>query len=161
MIIIKKNKRIIINISLIVVFGFIFISTMAYFFGWSFDLNSFLIYLAIISTTTILILFVCVILIKLNKKKFVFTKETVKLYNKNELIFELDTNDIENLIYIRFLWFILFQIGAGYLHMKFINNENIKPSIKFANGDKIYSLSVSLKEAKLIANLLDIKIKIK
>ena len=87
---------------------------------------------------------------------------SIKFVKKNEEMFVLNQDEIVNIHYVRFRWMFLFQMGAGYLHIEYNNDKDyIKPSVLYPNGKKIYSISMSQKQALKIAEVLNKSVTIK
>lgn len=154
---ISKSKNIRIKLSWTGTFAVIFSCVFVYFLGCKFEVRSFFIMFAILCGLLGIVWLVCLLLIKNEKKYYLIDKESIKLFKKNELIFELKTADVIEMNYIRFFWMFTFQMGSGYLNMSYPceGYKDKKFSTIFPNEVAIHSISMSKKQANQVASLLN------
>ncbi len=151
-----KNKYIQICLSFLVLAALIFSTTLVYFLGWVFEMRTFWIYLAATAAEVIVVTILCVGLIKSNKCYYLITPESVKMFKKEQELFTISNANIIKINYVGFAWALLMQMGAGFLHLEYTDEtEQIKPTISLPNGQKIYSISMSPKQAKQVAKILN------
>lgn len=153
---IMKSKDCRIKIGLLYFFGIMFLTLLAYFFGFRFEWDSFLICILIILAEFILVFIICFLLIKFEKQYYIIDKDGVRLYKRDKLLFELRREDIIRANYIRFRWAFAMQLGSGYLNLTYPcdNLKDKKFSLIFPDGKAIHSISMSMKQARKAAELL-------
>ena len=78
---------------------------------------------------------------RINKNRFIFSRNCVCKFKKNELLNKIENNAIIKILYIRVKWIFLMQFGAGYLIIKYRDDGNYK----------IINISMSCNDAKRIA----------
>ena len=158
--IIKKDKEITIKIAVLYALGLVFLTILTYVLGWleqdieTHDYTTLLFFFLIIIGEIMLCIIVVLPIIFCNKKYYEVTEDGIKLFNRTELVFELSKDDITSIRYIRFRWGLLMQFGAGGLHFEYVGNDNIKPTFAMKDSWKVYSISVSYKQAVKISEIL-------
>lgn len=156
MIKVEKSRYIRICITLFAAGAVIFSTLFVYFLGWGFELSTFGICTGIIVAEMLVLFVLCFTLIKSNKFYYLITFESVRMFKNEQELFVILNTDIVKINYIGFAWIFLAQMGAGYLHMEYTDaTGTIKPTISYPNTKKIYSISMSPKQAKQVATILN------
>lgn len=156
MIKVEKSRYMRICLTLLAAGALLFSTLFVYFIGWEFELSTFGICIGIIVAEVLALFILCFALIKSNKYYYLITPESVRMFKNEQELFVMSNTDIIKINYARFAWIFLAQMGAGYLHMEYTDaTGNIKPTISCPNRKKIYSISMSPKQAKQIAAILN------
>lgn len=151
---IEKSKYLRLCLTLLSAIALIFITSLIYFLGWAFEINTFWIYITIMAVEIVALMLLYFVLIKANKSYYLITADSIKMFKGNQELFTLAVSNIVKINYVKFAWTLLMQMGAGYLHFEFTDGTGqIKPSISYPNGKKIYSISMSSKQAKQVSNM--------
>ncbi|MDR1697691.1 MAG: hypothetical protein LBR37_02085 [Erysipelotrichaceae bacterium] len=78
------------------------------------------------------------------------------MFKKDQELFTILNTNIGAMRYIRFSQAFLMQFGAGYLNIEYKDAEGqIRPTFILPNGIKIYSISMSPKQAKQVAKIIN------
>ncbi len=161
MIKIEKSKYIKLCLTVLLALALIFSTLLVYFLGWNFQLRTFGICIGIIVSEMIGVVILYIILVKTNKSYYIITNDVIKLVKKEQEVFCLLINNIITLEYIRFAWIFLLQLGAGYLHIEYTEYTGEIDQSTTYFGKKVYSISMSKKQAEKVAFLLNKNLKIK
>lgn len=159
---IKKDRAQWIQLSWFITFGIIFLGFFCYFLGWEFKISTFAIATGIIMALLSVLWLVCLIIIKCEKKYYVINKEGITLWRKNEILCELKSSEIIDMVYVGFIWLFVMQMCGGDLNISC--RIEALPDKKFAafikpNGIAIFRISMSKKQAKQCAKILGIQLK--
>lgn len=159
---VEKSKYIRTCLTLLIAGALIFSTLFVYFLGWDFKWDTFGICIGIIIAEMIGLITLYFVLVKTNKNYYLVTNDVIKMFNSNQEVLAIPSGNIVKIHYVRFAWAMLMQMGAGYLHIEYTDGtEQIKPTVSFPSGKKIYAISMSLKKAKEISNVLGKDLEIK
>jgi len=142
----SKRKLILLGL-----FGTILLTSCGYFLGWDIDTETFITYISIIILEIAAFLLLYLILKRRNKKYYEFKNETIYFIDK-EIKITIKATDIIKIFYVRYFWIFFLQMGAGELHFQYQNSEN-EVDCDF--------ISMSLKEAKQVDEILNLRIEIR
>jgi hypothetical protein len=150
---IVKGVYIVSRLTFLLTIGMVYLTSLGYFFGWDLEIKSFLTYVSIIFIEVIIFTTIFLIVKKTRKKHDEFSTDmTIFLYTRENRESITSVNDVIQIFYVRFLWVLLLQIGAGYLHIEY----------KDMNGDiKQYTISMSLKDVRQLEKMYKIKINVR
>ena len=159
---IKSDKHVWIQLSWLITFGIIFLGFFCYFLGWEFKISTFAIATGIITALLSVLWLVCLIIVKCETKYYVINKEGITLWRENEILYELKSSEIIDMVYVGFIWIFMMQMGSGYLHITC--RIEALPDKKYAtfikpNGIAIPTIAMSKKQAKQCAKILGIQLK--
>ena len=161
---IQKSKHIRIQITVLASFGVVFAFALCYFLGWNFEIKSFAIAIGILITLLFALWLLCFLLIKFEKKYYVIEKDRITLWTKNTMLFELKSSFITEINYISFMKAFLLQLGSGYLNIyspiEALTDKKYASIIMFEKT-AIFSISMSKKQAKMVAGILNKEVKMK
>ncbi len=161
---IQKSKFIRVRLAIVFSFAIIFSVLLCYFLGWDFKIKTFGIAILIIFILLVVLWVLCFLLIKFEQKYYVIDNKHLTIWQNNEVLCELLKDEIIEICYIRFFWLLMFQMGGGYLNVT-CNMESL-PNRKFAsiimpNGIAILTISMSKKQAKDFAKIINRELIIK
>ena len=161
MIKIEKSKYIRMCLTFLTAIALIFSTLLIYFLGWEFKWRTFGICMGIILLELVLLLVLCIVLIKINKSCYFITNDAIKLLKNKQEILCIQSRNIVKIDYIGFGWIFLMQMGAGYLHIEYTEVTGELNQTTLFPRRKIYSISMSKKQAQQVSILLNKDLKIK
>ncbi len=162
--IIKKDKNIVIKLTILCILVLVFLTILAYLLGWleeNIKTNNYkelLIFSIAIVVEIVAPTIISIIIILCTKKYYEITDNSIKFFNGATQLFELSKEDIVKMEYVRFRWALLMQFGGGGLNIEYVNNDNIKPSIAMQGQWKKYVIYVSYKQVSKISEILKMPI---
>lgn len=160
---IEKSKNIRIKLTWFAFAALVFLTSLCYFLGWAFETKGFIVFLAVIASEFIALWLLCFLLIKFNKSHYKIDAEAIKLCKNNQEVFSIENKNIIKIHYIRFFWTLLLQFGSGYLNITYVceTSDNKKFSTILPTGERIHSISMSLKQSKAVSKILKKELEIK
>lgn len=131
---IVKGVYIVSRLTFLLAIGMVYLTSLGYFFGWDLEIKNFLIYVLIIFIEVIIFTTIFLIVKKTRKKHYEFSTDmTIFLYTRENREYITSVNDVIQIFYVRFLWVLFLQIGAGMLHYAIDNGMNNR-SLNWGNA---------------------------
>lgn len=130
---------------------FIFIISLGYFLGFKINSKSILIYTFSILAVVIVFYILYKIFKKCTKGYYIVNRERIVEYKNGNVIKEIEIKDINEMFYIKPIWILMLQIGACFLNITYIEE----------NQKKMYHISMSRKDVEKVSKVINRKIEIR
>jgi len=130
---------------------FFFLISLGYFFGFEINRKSMFIYVISIFVVIIVFFIIYKIFRKYSKGYHIISEEKIVEYNKDMVIKEIETKAITEIFYIKPIWILMLQIGACFLNIVYIEE----------NQKKTYHISMPWKDVENIRKIISKTIQIR